>query len=66
MQEDVPFTPESREMLKQHTLRRARMNNELTELNKILEKKEKLATQMTQNDAKIMEMKEQYEVNTQI
>lgn len=61
VQDEVPFTPESREMMKQHTLRRARMNNELNELNKILEKKEKLASQMTQNDVKIVEMKEQYE-----
>ncbi|XP_045202855.1 chromosome-associated kinesin KIF4-like [Mercenaria mercenaria] len=60
-QDEVCFTPESREMMKQHTLRRARMNSQLTELNKILEKKEKLANQYSQNDTKMEAMKEQYE-----
>ena len=58
----MPYTPESREMLKQHTLRRARMNSQLTELNKILETKEKLANKYIQNDTKMVEMQAKYEV----
>jgi hypothetical protein len=61
-QDEMPCTPESREMLKQHTLRRARMNNQLTELNKILETKEKLANKFIQNDTKMVEMQAKYEV----
>ncbi|XP_060598856.1 chromosome-associated kinesin KIF4-like [Ruditapes philippinarum] len=60
-QDEMPCTPESREMLKQHTLRRARMNNQLTELNKILETKEKLANKFIQNDTKMVEMQAKYE-----
>ena len=49
-------------MVKQRTLRRAKLNSELEELNKILEKKEKLANQMVANDSKMDTMKQQYEV----
>ena len=54
--------PEVKEMAKQHTLKRARLNSELQELNKILERKEKIATQFSMNDNKMAELREQYEV----
>lgn len=60
---EAVFTPETREMAKQHTLRRAKLNSELQELNRILEKKEKIASQFSLNDNKMAELKEQYEVS---
>ena len=60
----MPFTPESREMAKQHTLRRAKMNSDLEQLNKMLEMKEKIANQMAQ-DNNLQALKEQYEVKTE-
>jgi hypothetical protein len=59
---DVPCSDETKEMLKQHTLKRAKLNTELTELQKQLEKKEKLVSKMAQND-QLKELKEQYEVS---
>lgn len=56
--------PEIKEMAKQHTLKRARLNSELQELNKILERKEKLASQFTMNDNKMSELKVHYEVSS--
>jgi hypothetical protein len=56
-------TPESRQMAKQHTLKRAKLNSELQELNKILEKKEKLASQMAKNENKVVAMRHEYEVS---
>ncbi|KAH3833792.1 hypothetical protein DPMN_107108 [Dreissena polymorpha] len=53
---DTLFTPETKEFAKRHTLRRAQLNSELQELNKLLEKKEKIATQFSMNDTKMAEM----------
>lgn len=62
LQEQENMPPELKEMAKQHTLKRARLNSELQELNKILERKEKLASQFSMNDNKMSELKDQYEV----
>ncbi|KAK3592333.1 hypothetical protein CHS0354_022578 [Potamilus streckersoni] len=59
--ENFPSTPDSRAKSQEHVLRQARMNKELLELNKLLEKKEQLANQMSQTD-RMMYMKTQYEV----
>lgn len=57
----LPETPDSRAMSKEYAFRQAKMTNELQELNKLLEKKELLAKQMTNNDNQMKEMKGQYE-----
>ncbi|KAL3880607.1 hypothetical protein ACJMK2_032834 [Sinanodonta woodiana] len=58
--ENLPSTPDSRAKSQEHVLRQAKMNKELLELNKLLEKKEQLANQMSQSD-KLMSIKTQYE-----
>ena len=57
-----PETPDSRAISKEFTLRQAKMNRELQELNRLLEKKETLATQMTLNDDQMKSLREQHEV----
>ncbi|CAG2213204.1 KIF4 [Mytilus edulis] len=59
--ESLPGTPDSRAMSKEYAFRQAKMTNELQELNKLLEKKERLAKQMTQNDDQMKAMKGQYD-----
>lgn len=49
-------------MSKEYALRQAKLGQELLQLNKLLEKKEMLANQMTQNDDKMESMRQQYEV----
>ncbi|XP_078326177.1 chromosome-associated kinesin KIF4-like isoform X2 [Crassostrea virginica] len=56
-----PETPDSRAISKEFTLRQAKMNRELQELNRLLEKKETLATQMTLNDDQMKSLREQHE-----
>ncbi|XP_060079609.1 chromosome-associated kinesin KIF4A-like [Ylistrum balloti] len=60
-QECAPGTPQSRAVSNEYALRQARMNRELLELNKLLEKKEHLASQMTRSDEHMDAMKKQYE-----
>lgn len=57
-----PETPDSRAFSKEFTLRQAKMNRELQELNRLLEKKETLATQMTLNDDQMKSLRDQHEV----
>lgn len=61
-----PETPDSRAFSKEFTLRQAKMNRELQELNRLLEKKETLATQMTLNDDQMKSLRDQHEVRTMI
>lgn len=56
-----PETPDSRAFSKEFTLRQAKMNRELQELNRLLEKKETLATQMTLNDDQMKSLRDQHE-----
>ncbi|KAJ8303169.1 hypothetical protein KUTeg_019565 [Tegillarca granosa] len=60
--ESAPGTPDTRAMSKEYALRQAKLGQELLQLNKLLEKKEMLANQMTQNDDKMESMRQQYEV----
>ncbi|OWF43762.1 chromosome-associated kinesin KIF4A-like [Mizuhopecten yessoensis] len=60
-QESTPGTPQSRALSNEYALRQARMNRELLELNKLLEKKEHLASQMTRSDEHMDVMKKQFE-----
>ncbi|XP_033743616.1 chromosome-associated kinesin KIF4A-like [Pecten maximus] len=60
-QECTPETPQSRALSNEYALRQARMNRELLELNKLLEKKEHLASQMNRSDQHMDAMKKQYE-----
>ncbi|WAQ97743.1 KIF4-like protein [Mya arenaria] len=62
-QPDGLDTPESKEYVKLQTLRRAKQNSELQELNKMLEKKERIANQITMNDTKMAEIVEEYKGN---
>ncbi|KAK3099287.1 hypothetical protein FSP39_002071 [Pinctada imbricata] len=59
--DDTPGTPDSRALSKQYALRQAKLNRQLQELNKQLEKKEDLANQMSENDSKMHQIREQYQ-----
>ncbi|XP_067664129.1 chromosome-associated kinesin KIF4A-like [Haliotis asinina] len=59
----LPSTPDSRAISTQHVLKQAQMNRELQELNRLLAKKEELASQMTDNDGKMETMKKHYELS---
>ncbi|XP_061164849.1 chromosome-associated kinesin KIF4-like [Saccostrea echinata] len=59
--DNPPETPDSRARSKEFTLRQAKMNRELQELNRLLETKETLATKMTLNDDQMKSIREQHE-----
>ena len=61
---DAPLSPEGTpdSALQDHALRQAKLSRELQGLNEMLEKKERLATQMLQNDDQMNTMRVQYEV----
>ncbi|XP_070552718.1 chromosome-associated kinesin KIF4-like [Ptychodera flava] len=64
MEEEMESSGESGEgapLDKEHLLRRAEMNRQLQELNKALQMKQELASQMTDNDGRMTAMKIQYE-----
>ena len=61
---DTPQSPEGTpdSALQDHALRQAKLSRELQGLNEMLMKKERLASEMLQNDGQMNAMKEQYEV----
>ena len=52
---EVPDTPESREMVRQFTQKRAERTKELEQINKLIENNQKLRNQMSNNDHKMQE-----------
>ncbi|XP_048775989.2 chromosome-associated kinesin KIF4-like isoform X2 [Ostrea edulis] len=54
-------TPDTRAFSKEFTMRQAKMNRELQELNRLLDKKETLATQMTLNDDQMKSLRDHHE-----
>lgn len=60
---DVPNTPQSNAISTQYALRQAMLGRELQELNRLLEKKQELAKQMSNNEDKMESMRMQYEVS---
>ncbi|XP_064607442.1 chromosome-associated kinesin KIF4A-like [Liolophura sinensis] len=61
---DVPNTPQSNAISTQYALRQAMLGRELQELNRLLEKKQELAKQMSNNEDKMESMRMQYENTT--
>ena len=61
---DLPLSPDGTpdSALQDHALRQAKLSRELQGLNEMLEKKERLASQMLQNDDQMNTMRVQYEV----
>ena len=61
---DTPHSPDGTpdSALQDHALRQAKLSRELQGLNDMLIKKERLASEMLQNDGQMNAMKEQYEV----
>ena len=52
---EIPDTPESREMVRQFTQKRAQRTKELEQINKMIENNQKLRNQMSSNDHKMQE-----------
>ena len=58
-----PSSPSDASFVSQHALRRAELGRQLQELNKALALKEELANKMVSNDARLSNMRKQYEVS---
>lgn len=56
-----PSSPSDASFVSQHALRRAELGRQLQELNKALALKEELANKMVSNDARLSNMRKQYE-----
>lgn len=54
-EEEVPDTPEARELVRQFTQKRAQRTKELEQINKLIENNQRLRDQMNQNDHKMQE-----------
>lgn len=61
-QDAAPDTPDSRAMNTRHALRQAQMSRELQELNRILSRKQELASQMDRSEEEMATMRAHYEV----
>ncbi|XP_025088015.1 chromosome-associated kinesin KIF4-like [Pomacea canaliculata] len=60
-QDAAPDTPDSRAMNTRHALRQAQMSRELQELNRILSRKQELASQMDRSEEEMATMRAHYE-----
>ena len=60
---DDSSSPSDASFVSQHALRRAELGRQLQELNKALALKEELANKMVSNDARLSNMRKQYEVS---